>query len=1120
MRESNNLGTLLGELWKSTGGMHLVRPHSIARPLVCATIVALSGTAGAAYQAGQNEQAAEDDSLEDPAVDHAQRRLDAACSARESGDFEAARAISSQAVDALLAEDHPENAARLLLLLQLAAFSRQVGDLLSAERTLRYAVDASSGRLGDDHPEVQRIRGRLAEIYLLQRRPDEARDVLERAVERLSTGSSSHDTLTQVLRLSLGSACYELGDLDRSREHLQKALRSLGETLPDDDRTLQIGRQRLALTAKAMGDLHQAYTLEEKVLEILTRTLPNDDLTLQSARTNLAVTVGDLGDPHRARALEEKVVEVFAAKLPEDHPHRWMSQSNLAARLSEIGDLPRARAMLEKLVQSLSRTMGGAHLDLQAARLNLAIVMKEQGDLDGARTLEEKVLEVRSSLLADDHPHLQMIRMNLGVTLDLLGEHDLALELKEKVLAVRAETLPDDHLHLQVARQALAVTLKSLGDHARARRLEEEVLSARSAVLPEDHEGMLGARANLAFTIAAQQALAGEEESAGERERFVGISDAYLRALTRAARSTLLDVSAREAEERCSGLFASHGPALSIAHGLGVFPTDEELVRLAFVLSETTRGAALASAYLSRLTDRDDRWDELRGELSTARAELARVAAGVPDPDALDVAIARRDAAERGLVRRAVESTDGAERFVEFDLSALEGALSINEAAIAYRRHTWVDRRPGSAALVEYESLCAFVVRPGQELACVDLGPIRAIEEAVSAWRSALGVSAERGFVLSARTGDADHAQATGDTLRRLVLDPLFPRLARAERLIVVSDDVLNIIPIDALPMASARSAPLVGERYAIGQRRTLYELLLPRRPRKERDVLVAVGAPAFDGLQLPLADTGSKGAASSGTGLSPQAAPLLRGGGWKVGFDELEHTGPEVHGIASLFGDSHGGEASAVILEGLEACRAGVEEHSPKARWLHLATHGWFAPESVRSWKDPAPLDARSGFGVRTGGQERVTGSSPMVLCGIALAGANLGTDAVGRRPGLVTAEEIAAWDLRDCELAVISACSTNVGERRAGQGVASLQKALHIAGARSVITSLWGVPDEATRALMLDFYRRIWVVGQPKSEALWAAKMTLRDARDARGRSVYSTGAWAAWVLTGEPD
>jgi CHAT domain-containing protein len=156
----------------------------------------------------------------------------------------------------------------------------------------------------------------------------------------------------------------------------------------------------------------------------------------------------------------------------------------------------------------------------------------------------------------------------------------------------------------------------------------------------------------------------------------------------------------------------------------------------------------------------------------------------------------------------------------------------------------------------------------------------------------------------------------------------------------------------------------------------------------------------------------------------------------------------------------------------------------------------------------------------MRLSGEEQVKGMSPMLLCGLALAGANLPESAGGGIPGLVSAEEISALDLSNCDLAVLSACDTNVGVRRAGQGVASFQRALQMAGARSVITSLWKVPDEATQKLMLDFYRRLWVEKKPKGRALWEAKMEIRNAKDESGKPKYTTRDWAAWVLTGDPN
>ena len=83
---------------------------------------------------------------------------------------------------------------------------------------------------------------------------------------------------------------------------------------------------------------------------------------------------------------------------------------------------------------------------------------------------------------------------------------------------------------------------------------------------------------------------------------------------------------------------------------------------------------------------------------------------------------------------------------------------------------------------------------------------------------------------------------------------------------------------------------------------------------------------------------------------------------------------------------------------------------------------------------------------------------------------------------------------DLSFCELAVLSACESNVGLVRAGQGIMSLQRALGIAGARGSITSLWKVDDLATQLLFTEFYRLLWEEKMPPAEALHCAKLWLR--------------------------
>ncbi len=200
-----------------------------------------------------------------------------------------------------------------------------------------------------------------------------------------------------------------------------------------------------------------------------------------------------------------------------------------------------------------------------------------------------------------------------------------------------------------------------------------------------------------------------------------------------------------------------------------------------------------------------------------------------------------------------------------------------------------------------------------------------------------------------------------------------------------------------------------------------------------------------------------------------------------------LPHTGLEARAIAQCFEQAELG--TVTLLTGAAATKAAFARLAPSARYLHVATHSFERLSELVPGGSVAfvPLDDRR----------------------LAFAGA--ASPASG--DGVMTGTDLAALDLSSCELVVLSASETNVGLRSAGFGNESLQAAVHAAGARTAITSLWMVDDAATNELFERFYTYLWVEKLPKADALWRAKTDLRAAG-------HPLRHWAGWVLSGDPD
>jgi CHAT domain-containing protein len=184
----------------------------------------------------------------------------------------------------------------------------------------------------------------------------------------------------------------------------------------------------------------------------------------------------------------------------------------------------------------------------------------------------------------------------------------------------------------------------------------------------------------------------------------------------------------------------------------------------------------------------------------------------------------------------------------------------------------------------------------------------------------------------------------------------------------------------------------------------------------------------------------------------------------------------------------------------------------------LPLATHGFFFGDDC---EEPA-AETRGVAGARK--SEPAAADSPaienaLLRSGLALAGFNHRADApADAEDGVLTAQEVTSLDLSGVDWAVLSACDTSRGDVAAGEGVLGLQRAFRIAGARTLIMSLWSVDDAATRQWMRGLYRARRIEGATAADCARSVSLGVLEQRRRQGLSEHPF-YWGAFVTTGAP-
>jgi CHAT domain-containing protein len=335
-----------------------------------------------------------------------------------------------------------------------------------------------------------------------------------------------------------------------------------------------------------------------------------------------------------------------------------------------------------------------------------------------------------------------------------------------------------------------------------------------------------------------------------------------------------------------------------------------------------------------------------------------------------------------------------------------------------------------------------------------------------------------------------------GLNLRRTIFDPLKDFLHGCNRVLIAPDGELTKLPFEVLPFDDL-------ERRLIDDYHIIYLTV-------GRDLLhIAFTIYGTSNKPLVISNPDFELSVEPYASLTEHFEPSMRGAQSREFEESIDHF--DALGTTSEEGEYIADQLHVVPWIKENALEGRLKKYECPSI-LHIATHGFFLAN-----KQPAHI-AESQI-ISDERIRRLVAESldnPLLRSGLALAGANTWLKR-GHLPkeaedGILTAEEVSTLDLTNTQLVVLSACETGLGHIFTGERVFGFRRSFVLAGARTLVMSLWKVPSIETKELM-EFYHRL-LMRKSKSEALREAQLAMRK------KSEYADPFyWGAFICQGDP-
>ena len=968
----------------------------------------------------------------------------------------------------VLGPDHPDTAVSLN---NLARIYESEGQYAQAEPLYKRALVIKEKALGPDHPSTATSLNNLATLYRGQGQYAQAEPLLKRALAIMekTLGPDHPSTATCLNNLAL---LYERqGQYAEAEPLYKRALAITEKTLGPDHPDTAVSLNNLAGLFYDQGQYAEAEPLYERALAIREKTLGPDHAGTAQSLNNLASVYDSQGQYSQAEPLLKRALAITEKTLGPDHPSTATSLSNLAGLYAEQGQYAEAEPLLKRALAIKEKSLGPDHPTTAVSLNNLALLYQEQGQYAQAEPLYKRALVIKEKSLGPDHPDTALSLSNLAGLFYGQGQYAEAEPLFKRALVIKEKALGPDHPSTATSLNNLATLYRGQGQYAQAEPLLKRALAINEKTLGPDHP----------TTATSLNNLACEQAAAGDWLAAVGSIDRARHGIRRHVARVLPSLSDREQIQflkvRDDGKLHS---ALSIGLAKADDPKITSLSAGWLANAKSVGQEAAAERIIIAREGNNPAAKKLADELTAVRRQLAAlrqsVTAAAESKDILKK-IGELEEQERSLIRGlgvAVPWVEKDDPWVGIDAirrAIPAGTVFVDIARFAVRDFAYVARDGTPYDPFLPARYAAWIVPPAGagDVRVIDLGDATRIDGLVDEVRSLLNAHSEaNGAIATKGEGAAEKELAAATTpLSQLTIQPILRAATKAlgaapKELVISADGKLWLVPFAALSLDDGRYAI---EATAIRLVTSGRDLVDPAAAERRS---AAVGKPLI--MAAPDFDNESAGRAANqkvdSRGVSPISSPITARRLPKVGalpgtLDEAMAVAPSVGTLANAHPD---------VVTGADATEAKFKT-TPRPIVAILATHGFFLPDQQLDRKLLASLQGSDGGGRGLADSRGEALENPLTRCGLLFAGCNRANaaDAAANatEDGVLTGLEIIGCDLRGTKLVVLSACQTGLGDVEAGQGVAGLRQAFQLAGARSVVATLWSVPDRETAEL-----------------------------------------------------